>query len=101
MNIPARTVSGIFAAALFLFVGLYAGCTVSNLFIRHEFQMVEWLCLPGYVVCIHFIHSHWRDRNSLSAVSKVTSLSSRILAVIASVCLMAGFGVGVVVIPVG
>lgn len=93
-----RAIPGLVVAVFFLFVGIGTGHLATNLFVHPwHCQMVELVCVPAFACCTHFIWNVWRQNDSSNFVSQFTAVSPRILAVLGSVCLIGGLGMGGVV----
>jgi hypothetical protein len=93
--IPTRIFPALIAGSVFCFVGIGTGYVATVPFMQPgHLKWVHLIFVPVFACCVHFIWKLWGANNSSSAAAQITAVSPRILAVLASACIIVGLCVG-------
>jgi hypothetical protein len=93
--VPTRIIPGCLLGGLFAGIGLFSSAGVSIMIAQHRFAPLSLAAAPLLAFAIWFIHHVWRRGAATANVSKVTSLSPRLLSVILLVSLLVGVATGI------
>jgi len=97
--IPARMFPAVVLAAIFMFTGVGTGATAyTAAFHWHAVHIPHLILLPVFAVAILYLFQAWRGQTQVHDVaSEISTVSSRLLAALFSVCLIVGLACGALI----